>query len=1041
MAIYKPSNCTPFLTCLDLTKAQDITCELNTSNELVTGYKIKILDSNNDVIFEGAKFDPINPVGYENSGLNGSTLVLPLIVEGKAINNNTIGYQNGGYNVKDPTGTKFDATRFSNGYINQPYKWEIVLEQGNTTGVKADKFYDMTITQGKVLGSTRNRIQSYLSDNIYKDYFIQLNNTSKRVLINSYDHTYGYLYPQENKFTDEEVKAATYFEIYKFSNDPDVIAAGSQVAYAINKPMKEVKIGGKQNTMGWGSNLVYPYYFEQVFKGLSNSYATQNDIPNSAFNSEMSGFLVIGTNVMVKGESEGTNAFNGIFTLNSVSEKEQEVEVDGKKEKQYDLTLKWLRSTPGNTWANLTNTVFYVQNGTDKGRWQVNTDTQTVGTINQTPVIFIREKPVEIYTDASKGYSSDKTKGQIFKNTIRQVYIRPFIGIESGMRFSYLKKGEIAYKNINDFTIDTETWQLSGNIGEILKPDETQYKISSYFKRGDENPFYAYAKPVVVLFCDGEVLSSDDLNRTIIYRRIANLSAEFQQENNKSWTSFQWYLNDLTDGTTIETDKFYTGNISYEFDGLQDGHIYQAILRIEDEFGNTYDFYGNIEANISIISGKTDLNIEQDCVTQSYLINFTKDGVVIPKYDPQTLGYRVIGDNITSKENYTVKEENAETYEPFAITDIGAYGYNIEYPETASGETYLSLSNIEHLEDFDDRESLMEYDQINITNSEIYTPIATPAGNANTFNSQHKLNAGFVGDIIKYEMDVDDVLFKDTKAIVRIYLPPLTRTNDAGEIELYTNDSNDLYVQYEVKSLEQTNGMDYTVVKTPDDEELFFVKDNDFIVGRYSVIATYTRVYYSGSNGIIFAAKAIPWDAERAQNAKVVSAWVEPGTTADEKCDYIDTDIVYDVEPNNANYRHIRGEGKFNSHGLIHFPFTTLQKETGHPSFFYDKKNALVTQANDAQNNENKINVLTGEYNYIDDGHPESPNYWQDNVSEAEVYAQTNINNNGIHNGRQFVANKILTMNLALRNYNSNSRSDPTFASRDFEFNLFTKEV
>ncbi len=279
MAIYKPSNCTPFLTCLDLTKAQDITCELNTSNELVTGYKIKILDSNNDVIFEGAKFDPINPIGYKNSGLNGSTLVLPLIVEGEAINNNTIGYQNGEYNVKDPTGTKFDATRFSNGYINQPYKWEIVLEQGNTTGVKADKFYDMTITQGKVLGSTRNRIQSYLSDNIYKDYFIQLNNTSKRVLINSYDHTYGYLYPQENKFTDEEVEAATFFEIYKFSNDPDVIAAGSQVAYAISKSMNEVAIGEKTSSIQWGSNLVYPYYFEQVFEGLSRSYTAQKRYP------------------------------------------------------------------------------------------------------------------------------------------------------------------------------------------------------------------------------------------------------------------------------------------------------------------------------------------------------------------------------------------------------------------------------------------------------------------------------------------------------------------------------------------------------------------------------------------------------------------------------------------------------------------------------------------------------------------------------------------------------------------------------------------
>ena len=283
-------------------------------------------------------------------------------------------------------------------------------------------------------------------------------------------------------------------------------------------------------------------------------------------------------------------------------------------------------------------------------------------------------------------------------------------------------------------------------------------------------------------------------------------------------------------------------------------------------------------------------------------------------------------------------------------------------------------------------------------------------------------------------MDVDDVLFKDAKAIIRIYLPPLTKTNDAGEIEIYTNDADDLYIQYEVKSLEQIDGMDYTVVKTPSDEELFFVKNNDFVIGRYSVIATYTRVYYSDSDGIIFAAKAIPWDAERAQNAKVVSAWVKPGTVANEKCDYIDTDIVYDTDQNNVNYRHIRGADKFNSAGLIRFPF--VNKETNYPSFIYDKKNAVITQADGS-----KINVLTDKYNYIDDGSASAPNYWWDNASDDEIYAQININDSGMHNGRQLIANKILTMNLALRNYNSNSRSDSTFSQRDLEFNLFTKEV
>lgn len=1039
MAIYKPSNCTPFLTCLDLTKAQDITCELNTSNELVTGYKIKILDSNNDVIFEGAKFDPINPVGYENSGLNGSTLVLPLIVEGEAINNNTIGYQNGEYNVKDPTGTKFDATRFSNGYINQPYKWEIVLEQGNTTGVKADKFYDMTITQGKVLGSTRNRIQSYLSDNIYKDYFIQLNNTSKRVLINSYDHTYGYLYPQENKFTDEEVEAATFFEIYKFSNDPDVIAAGSQVAYAISKSMSEVTIEDKTSSTTWGSNLVYPYYFEQVFEGLTRSYTAQNDIPNSAFDPGMSGFLVIGTNVMVKGESEGANAFNGIFTLNSVSEKEREIKVNGETKILYDLTLKWLRSTPGNTWANLTNAVFYVQNGTDGGtRWQVNTDTQTVGTINQTPVIFIREKPVEIYTDASKGYHSDKTKGQIFKNTIGQVYIRPFIGIESGMRFSYLKKGEIAYKNINDFIIDTETWQLSGDIGEILKPDETQYKISSYFKGGDENPFYAYAEPTVSIYYDGNLLPSDLLKRMIASRRTATFQGVFEQINNKTWINYQWFIVDLSDGTTEQSDKFYSGDLSYTFQGLQDKHIYQVILVVEDEFGTSHKTYGNIEIEIDFITGTTDLTVELDCLTQSYIIDFNKLGIVIPDPSNQTLKYRVYNSTNTGKENYTVKEtdEPVSNYEYFNVENSYDYGYTIDYPESQSGR-YLSLSDIKDVNKMEGRDSLMKYDKLQIIGEETIASIPSPTGDSYTMNSQHRLGAGFNGDIIRYEIDVDDSLFGTAEAIIKVYLPPVTKMDSNGEIVVYTDDSLTSYSQYEVNSTDVIGRKDYTVIKAPNSEELFFVKDIGSIANRYSIIALYIKKY-SENDEILLASKILNWNEERG-DVKIVSAWVPQNEVANDSYDYLDTDIVYDALPENSNYRHIRGEGALNSKGKIGYVFS--EKEDKAYSYFNDKKRVVVTQANGE-----KINVLNGEYNYwndtyYDENGEKKYHYWFDKGSEEGIYEQTNINNSSEHTGRQFVNDKIWTLNLGLRNYNTTLTAETFNSQNDFIFNLFEEEA
>ena len=100
MAIYKPSNCVPFLTAQDLSQPFDISCELNTSNEIVTGYKIKILDNDNNIIFEGNKFDSINFGDYNNSGLNGSTLILPLTIRRDSIdgpvNNNTINIDSDG---------------------------------------------------------------------------------------------------------------------------------------------------------------------------------------------------------------------------------------------------------------------------------------------------------------------------------------------------------------------------------------------------------------------------------------------------------------------------------------------------------------------------------------------------------------------------------------------------------------------------------------------------------------------------------------------------------------------------------------------------------------------------------------------------------------------------------------------------------------------------------------------------------------------------------------------------------------------------------
>ena len=238
MAVYKASNCTPFLGSIDLTFGQIAQCEINSSNSTVTGYRLEILDNLNNVIFSGERFSPVpqgfvvdcvdtNATYYTNTGLNGSMLTVPLIIRGSGDVNtdifnaisatatgnsskkepsslseaqcsNIIYYNTDGkwykidVGVSDTAGTLFtyswalgsEIPNLSNGYVNMPYKWRITLAQGQKTDTKEGtfdqqpkdpKWYDMGIAVNQqVLGSTVNRIQGPYSDKILSDYFIQL---------------------------------------------------------------------------------------------------------------------------------------------------------------------------------------------------------------------------------------------------------------------------------------------------------------------------------------------------------------------------------------------------------------------------------------------------------------------------------------------------------------------------------------------------------------------------------------------------------------------------------------------------------------------------------------------------------------------------------------------------------------------------------------------------------------------------------------------------------------------------------------------------
>lgn len=202
MAVYKASNCTPFLGSIDLTFGQIAQCEINSSNSTVTGYRLEILDNLNNVIFSGERFSPVpqkfkvdcidaNATYYTNTGLNGSMLTIPLIIRGRdkvdivskavkvdqdirtAINATATGDDAGNrsdlslaqcaniiyYDTEDKKWYKVDVSdsetgglhtyswvanteipNLSNGYVNMPYKWRITLAQGQKTDTAAGAF-------------------------------------------------------------------------------------------------------------------------------------------------------------------------------------------------------------------------------------------------------------------------------------------------------------------------------------------------------------------------------------------------------------------------------------------------------------------------------------------------------------------------------------------------------------------------------------------------------------------------------------------------------------------------------------------------------------------------------------------------------------------------------------------------------------------------------------------------------------------------------------------------------------------------------------
>lgn len=275
MAVFKPTNCSPYLTAFDMLNIDNgiyyFSCKIDTSNTNIGGYSITIYDNDNNQVFpynsdstldqkisllNELKKDIILDDYYINSGLNGTYLKLPVFVDKNKYAFNLSNIDQNIIYIKDNKAydKNNNELNISNG---NSYKWIITLYQlQDNKSIPIDiKYFDMVVGTGNIIGTTKERIQTYISDNIYNDYFVQLyyaenliinqddltitsfGNTQQigsRVRIKDYDSYLGHIYPQtgQNGFSDNDIENSNILQIFKMSNNQDDLGAKDLISFS-----------------------------------------------------------------------------------------------------------------------------------------------------------------------------------------------------------------------------------------------------------------------------------------------------------------------------------------------------------------------------------------------------------------------------------------------------------------------------------------------------------------------------------------------------------------------------------------------------------------------------------------------------------------------------------------------------------------------------------------------------------------------------------------------------------------------------------------
>lgn len=928
-------------------------------------------------------------------------------------------------------------SNFHNGYQYQPYTWQITLCQGDVATSSQNeptepKWYDMVVTSGKVLGTTKQRLQGILSEEIYRDYFVQLcsdiydvNTVSKssntnfvgksRVRITSYDRSFGYVYPQDGYIEDADINNANYFQVYKYTNDPNAVSPYRQVDFATKTDIDDVKYDGKtpSDDDKLHKESDFSEYYIQVYPGIiteSNLLASNYGAANGT------GSLTTSSKILFKNQDNA--ALNGVFSFAGLS-----TAGEGGAAR---TTIRWIRSPIANSITSFINNAFYVLTGEYAGL-NFESNAKVGDALDSTALNFTLEKPVVIYPQLNveedgkfndKSFyekykdfypADDKEKkswkyfSPLLKNTETRTFIRPFAGLVDGMRFQYDNNPQnyLKIKYVDSFDKDRGgLWYIdTENVSATpFTPDQVNYQITTYFKSSDINPFYGYKKPYINIdLTNWTGLYDNDGNYTV-FNRYALVNLYYQQENNKSWKYYQWdAYNETQDLQLYEGEPNYSGSFQTKIVGLENNNMYKINLFIEDELGYTQNITKGIVVHTDISSSLLNLSYNFNCELQTNDLSFVEDGTIYPSPLSNNLFvYNDPFDNTTE-------------------SDVLYPGLNILNDE------YVITGN---------ESAIITYDKVTLGSFDDAVPITTPDTNQLSLTSEHILNPYFEGRII----DVSTPFSSGNDLSMTIGVNSGVDTiNSNGEI-VANPDRNKLTAGLQVfnkNSIAPVSGVNEFGITIIDGENIstdgkfrdinnvaFSLVSPNFATPNNSYDYLYTTCYY-GADGL--------WDGEKYTLANRGFDSFSPSSELNNKFLY----LFNSTQSENVT---IEANGATINNFPLSVSTSSVSSNTG---VWYDE---LMESVIRPDNNEHMLvtNRLPSYWeDFIDNGST-TPLYWNDTNSLYEFYAQKDINENQNYSGRQVLGNKRMTFSISVKNYENRATDEFSSEQNPIEFNSNT---